>query len=241
MNYVLANEDALFNIDFKVNGAFVVPSEGRFFVTVRDSLGQKVFNSEIIMSTPKDQFSLRIESKYNTKLPEEVFAEYDIETVFNLEGQNHKVKTTYRVIDYIPYSADINSVRQYYGLGESELDEESFDLQEVVLSLVLELGTRFTDALKSNSLGKIRANRLITLVASEQLWTSLQLRAVESEGDSTAKYSRSISRINWESKLKYLQDEIFELKSDLSGVNPVAEVDYSPVALGNVTDPITGV
>lgn len=211
-----------------------VPEEGVEKVV---EVKQDTETGEII---PIDRINILIPKEYNTLEDGKLFKSQLVEINFFYDKKPYTIKKAYRITSFFYFSATPQDVRNYYGFNSGELPDEDIDLNEVYLQLVQKLGTTFTDCLKSDGVGNIRANRLIVLKGVVQVYPSARLRVNQEENDGSSKFTRYLNKIDWDSFLSDVQAEIEELEENLTGEEAVTYTDYTPFVVGSVTDAITG-
>lgn len=254
MDYVFKNEDLVLPVDIMVNGNFVYPDDNKYTYKIRSMDGTILYNSEdeelpptvpgqdteTGEIVPTDVINITIPKEYNQLDDDKLFKSQLVEVSFTFNKRPYTIKKPYRITEFFYFSASPQDVRNYYGLNSGELPDEDIDLNEVYLQLVQRLGSVFTDCLKADGVGNIRANRLITLRGVVQVFSSVKLRVNQEESDGSSKFLRYLNKIDWDSFLSDVMDEIEDLESNLTGEEETTSVDYTPLVLGTVVDAITG-
>lgn len=254
MWYVIANEDYTQCIDFKVNGNFVLPDNSLYSFKIRNTAGEVIYSKDnLTIGTspvandinthevlPVDCAMINIPAEFNTKEEGTQYESRILEVTFYVDGKPCVSKYNYRVIDYAFFEATPKDVREYYGLNEGELPDDAIDLINSYMLAWSTNGDKFIECLRAGGLASIRANRLITLYAAKDVYTSIRLRVNQEENDGSSKFIRYLNKIDWDKFLINLNSEITELELNLSGTEEFTRTEYSPFFLGAVTDAITG-
>jgi hypothetical protein len=267
MDYVFKDEDLTMPVDITVNGNFVYPDDNKYTYKIRSMDGTILFSSEeqeVVPEEPEDSVEpiepvsensqdtetgeiiptdriiIVIPKEYNTLEEGKLFKSQIVEVSFLYQKKPYTIKKAYRITSFFYFSASPQDVRNYYGLNNGELPDEDIDLNEIYLQLVQKHGNTFIDCLKSDGVGNIRANRLITLKGVVQVFPSVRLRVNQEENDGSSKFTRYLNKIDWDSFLDDVQAEIEELENNLTGEETITYTSYTPFVVGAVTDAITG-
>lgn len=251
MQYTYKDEDFVYAFDFKVNGDFVCPDEGKFSYKLRTMNGTILTQGEVELEADiyndgeeektvyPDSGCINIPAEYNT-LESEFFDSRIVEISYFHKGKPYSIRDSYRITDFYYFTASPKDVRDYFGLNAGELPDEDIDLNDVYFQLVKKHGDTFTDALSMGGVASIRANRLIVLKGVVQVFPSARLRVNQEENDGSSKFLRYLNKIDWDGLLAKALAEIEELENNLSGDETVSLTDYTPFYLGAVVDAITG-
>lgn len=250
--YVISGESALISIDLtNSDGDYIVPDDSVYSYKITDNKGNILQSEQDVTIESggsgednlvlKDQVIIQTDEETNTKEESSLFATRYVIVTFNSSGRPYRVKKTYKISDELYYTANKQEVRDVFGVSESELPDESIDLNTTYFEIVSSLGEVFTNAILAEDLSNFRANRLLVLKTALKLFNSLKLRLVESESSGTNKYLRNLKYANLEELKAAIEDEIAALEENLTGASTALTENYTPFHLGTQSpDPITG-
>ena len=236
MRNVLTGESFNLVVDFIEDGVFVSPDQGSVRYVLRDKSGQPISGHiNVVVPTTAGQTSavINIPGDVNTNSAE--FETRTIHITYLLGGRTLSQRFSYRVHNWLPYTATEAEVRAFTGLSATELPDQEIDLVSAYLHAKEDLPD-LNSFLQTGDLQAVRANRAIICHAVLALAHSFQMRALQSQGSETARASR-FANINWNQIAHQASSELGELNQKLS--NSLASSLPLFTLTGGI-DPITG-
>jgi len=230
-----ANEDVTLTIEFKVNGDYVIPTEAT--ATVRDAEGAPISGLEdISLAVGSTNAPLVIPAVHNMVTPGNSFETRFVTVGFVHNTRHWRISKSYRISPLLLMTTGPDDVRRELGLDGSELPDEDIDLTSAYLRLEDELGSIFTEALKSGNSKAISANRAISLRAALDIVDSLpfrvavKMKAEDSSIDRMKEFDVAMIRLRLGQRLSEMTDHLENF----------TDTGRTSFVVGTPTDAITG-
>lgn len=169
MNTFFAGESVTLQIPLMFRGEYVICDEDSLTWTLRGHDGTLLdsgdkegkFTSAILTFDSVHQTITReIENRF-------------VQLNFTSDGNPRSLYTSYRLINFVPMTVQVEDVRSYLGLTEEELEDHEVDLPGAYLSVK----TKVTDIDQRLLEDPLQANELIKFWAIRRLLPTLELRA----------------------------------------------------------------
>lgn len=225
-----ADQDATLNIDFIVDGEFVVPSSGSY--TLRSFDGSLLLTTPLVATTTSE--ILVIPAGYNglTGVYETRFVEIN----FIADGAAHRQTHSYTLSAFLPLTARPDQVRGVIGLDARELPDRDISIESAYFHLVESQVAAFQSAFLTTG-GRARAaNEAVVLQAAIDITSSLVLRTMITTRSEDSEVKRTLV-IDFDAITARLERRLASM------IDTAAETlagSYTLFELSNPTDAITG-
>lgn len=245
MQYAIADENNTIPVDLMVGDQYVSPDDLLYSYKIIDNKNN-ILDSEQDVSIPedatlKDRVLIATNPDVNKLEEDSVFGDRFIIVTFNYQNSPVRIRSQYRIIKDLFYKADVASVRNVFGINESELSDDEFDMNDIYIQAYMDLGEAFEEAILSTGKGNYRANRILTLRAALSIFSAIRLRIAESQSSGTNTFLRNLKNIDWDALKDDLENELADLENDILGESGDVVDNYTPFAFGSRTpDVITG-
>lgn len=230
-----AGEDVTLQIDYVVDGEFVVPSSA--IVTVRDNGGVPIGGlTAVSLAVDTTSATLTIPAAENNVAAENTFETRYVVVSFVHEGETYPQVYSYRIHPFVPLTTSPTDVRRELGLDRSELPDQDIDVLSAYLALRSDYGQPIEDALTAGNEKTLAVNKAVALKAALALVDSLPFRAAvkmkaeDSAVERMTEFDVSEIRIRLGQQLGRALDVI---RGVTTGGAPI-------ISLSNPTDAITG-
>lgn len=241
-----AFENKNFLITFMINDKDEYASltnDDRVSVSIYDLSGNIVngFEDENIEITDENRTLLEINvpAEINTIPENSLFTNRIVVLNYTLNGVQHSIRKTYRVIPFVSYVVDENDVRNLLGLPEMILEDSMIDVYGGYIKSK-ELVKNLDETLISGTIKSTLANRLIAINSALSLRTTIPLLTPKIETESVVSQTRYTFTLDDFNKLfDSLEGELDSLVSQITDENIMSFSDTMFV-VGNRTDEFTG-
>lgn len=162
---------------------------------------------------------------------------------YSINGAEKSKRIGYKVIPFIPYTCDEDSVRNLLGVSSTIIEDRMIDIYSAYLKCksLFEDGSVLDTSLKSYGVESVKANRAISICSALTFRNSLMLLTPKIETDSVVSQTRfTMTSEDFDKLFDNLKDELDELISDLEEENLVDEYGPDLFVVGNLTDTFTG-
>lgn len=217
MDSFLCKKNVVLTIDLIVGDNFVTPDEGS--IVTYSLLGND-------FSPMEDYTDIEVETQsYGTSISvvipkeaNEISSVYEIRTVILdvfVKGQQLTFKKQYRLSSIPAHIVSKDDVRKVFGLNDSDLPDDSIDIDSSYFSLLLdypEIETWF----KSGGSRSVKANRILALKTALTFSNGLSLLASASESDGQSKMSRFEKGMNFDKQVAISKGELDELLDEVT-------------------------
>ena len=242
---VISGSDFVLNIPLSYNSDSLIelnPTNDTVKYSVFDSSGNIVSNlSNVPLDLdPNNLSTISIPLSSQTNVIEEG-KDYNVrfvEVVYTQGNNLNRLRKSYRVIKFAPYTVNETEVRNLFGLDESVIPNDMID----VYSSYIEEKERvegFDELLNSFGVKSIKANRMILLRSALALESSLLLIVPRIETDSVVSQTRfTLTLDDFKKLLNDLREELYSLEEEISATGEfVPNVSF---VVGEVEDIFTG-
>lgn len=241
-----AFENKNFLITFMINDKDEYASltnDDRVSVSIYDLSGNIVngFEDENIEITDENRTLLEINvpAEINTIPENSSFTNRIVVLNYTLNGVQHSIRKTYRVIPFVSYVVDENDVRNLLGLPETILEDSMIDVYGGYIKSK-ELVKNLDETLISGTIKSTLANRIIAINSALSLRTTIPLLTPKIETESVVSQTRYTFTLDDFNKLfDSLEGELDNLVSQITDENIMSFSDTMFV-VGNRTDEFTG-
>ncbi len=191
----------------------------------------------------KSKVSFTIPAEANVLEEDDGFSNRIVLVNYSIGGVEKSKRIPYRIIPFVPYTCDKDSVRTILGVSSTILEDDMIDVYSGYLKCKSLFDDEYTldSALKSSGAFAVNANRAITICSALAFRSSLMLLTPKIETDSVVSQTRfTMSADDFAKLFDDLQDELDALVSELEEENLIN--DYAPdlFVVGNLTDTFTG-
>lgn len=162
---------------------------------------------------------------------------------YSIGGVEKSKRIGYKVIPFVPYTCDKDSVRNLLGVSSTVIEDDMIDIYSAYLKCksLFEDETVLDTSLKSYGIESVKANRAISICSALTFRSSLMLLTPKIESDSVVSQTRfTMSAEDFAKLFDDLQDELDELISDLEEENLVSGYAPELFVVGDLTDTFTG-
>lgn len=241
-----AFENKNFLITFMINDKDEYASltnDDRVSVSIYDLSGNIVngFEDENVEITDENRTLLEINvpAEINTIPENSSFTNRIVVLNYTLNGIQHSIRKTYRVIPFVSYVVDENDVRNLLGLPEMILEDSMIDVYGGYIKSK-ELVKNLDETLISGTIKSTLANRIIAINSALSLRTTIPLLTPKIETESVVSQTRYTFTLDDFNKLfDSLEGELDSLVSQITDENIMSFSDTMFV-VGNRTDEFTG-
>lgn len=241
----LAGADFIINIPIIENGdyASLEPTDVITY-SVYDIAGgivDDLQNIEVpVLENNKNLLKINVPAEANSISEGSAFDIRFVIINYTLQGINHTIRQSYRVIPLIPYSCTENDVRNVLGLPGTVLTDDMIDIYKGYLELTSK-SAKLDEKLRSTGIEHLKCDRAITLSTALQLKTTIPLLVPRLESDSIVSQTRYTFSLDDFMKL------FDEIEDELNGLlDEIDEEDisstYSPdmFVVGDINNIFTG-
>jgi hypothetical protein len=230
-----AGEDVNFQIEFLVDGEYVIPTSATG--TVHNDSGQQIASlKNVPLAVTTTTAILTIPAAENTVEGEANFENRYISLSFVSDGKTYTRTLYYQLAPFLPLTVTPDDARRELGLETSEAPDSDIDIRGAYILLREEYGVNIENALTGGTGKTLAVNQAVAVKAALELVGGLQFRAAvkmkaeDSAIERMAKFDVDIIRIRLGQRLSKF----------LSVVNGETEAGNSTLILSNPTDAITG-
>lgn len=198
---------------------------------------------EIAELPDKSKISFTIPADANVLDEDDGFSNRIVLVNYSIGGVEKSKRIPYRIIPFVPYTCDKDSVRTILGVPSTILEDDMIDVYSGYLKCKSLFDDEYTldSALKSSGVPAVNANRAVTICSALAFRNSLMLLTPKIESDSVVSQTRfTMSAEDFAKLFDDLQDELDELISDLEEENLVSGYAPDLFVVGNLTDTFTG-
>lgn len=234
--WCLAGKACSFYVEFKKDGEFVQPDPSSIKLTIRNNSGTPVsgYNEELQPDTLMTSLLFTIPEGVNaiTGTVENRFIRLD----YTSNGVPCVFIDSYRLCNFVPFTATPNDVRNILGARGLEIKDEEADLYEAYFQL-LRTNSTISAALIAGTDVSMYANRAIALKAALTLVPSMPSRALKEDTMHNASAIRAT--VDWVKMEQAIKDELGNALLNMeSATNP--GIQFSNIFIvSNPTDPVT--
>jgi hypothetical protein len=169
-----ADEDVAFQIDYVVDGEYVIPTAA--WATVRDNSGAVITGLDtVVLDVTSTSTIITIPAADNAVPSGAEFSSRYVVVVFNYGGAQYRREMSYRLRPFTTITVGPEDVRRELGLDISELPDRDIDVYAAYLALNVEYPLEA--ALLAGDVTTIAANRAIAVKAAIEITWSLPFRA----------------------------------------------------------------
>lgn len=230
-----AGEDVTLSVDYIVDGAYVIPESAQ--ASVRDNSGALIVGMvDVPLAVDSTTTELSIPGQHNIIDPNKDFERRYISLSFLHEGKRYQKVMQYELQEFLPISADAQSVRRTLGLDPLELPDADVNIRAAYLNLVETYGDPIVEALTTGDVKTIAVNKAITLSAAMELLNSLpfrvaiKMKAEDSSVERMSDFDIGKMRIQLGQEMSYALDLVLDTSTGGSAI----------LVLTSPTDAITG-
>lgn len=238
MNTYTANRDLTLAFDFKIGGEYVMADAGSLRLTIRDAMGVPfpAYDNKVLPDATINTIYVLIPASENALDPSKDFEPRFAELTFLSGGAPGSVKTTYRLIPFLPLQVTEGSVREALGVSYGELPDYSVDLFQSYMRLKDSPG--FVTALTSGTVVAVYANQVLLYTEALRLAPSLRARILKQEEKDNALYTRFL--MDFDQLKDDLQAALREAEALLDAeLGQSASVAVTGFIVSLPTDPVT--
>jgi hypothetical protein len=241
--WATAGEEVTLNLNFKLDGQFVIPDAGSLKVTIRDNSGAVLpdWNKASVESEGKTQQLLTLPSAL-TFVPSssDMEARY-LSIEWTVLGTHCTMSEVVKLVPFIPIQANPNMVRNLLGATDEEIPDSDIDIYEAYFKLLSKYPEYLPLGLRSaRASACYPANRAVALTAALIQVPALGAKLSQSETHET--YSLVRMKVNMEELKKELTTLLASAVSDMleALTGSTSEVNPTLLSLSTPTDVITG-
>lgn len=204
-------------IDIKIGNDFAIPDAGTLALTIRDDAGVPLagFDAKPLPDTALNFVAVEVPAASNTLAAGKDLGLRYAELRFKTAGKSGMVKTTYRLIRFMPVSSGAEEVRQALGISYEELPDSDIDVFQSYLPRVS--NAKFLAALTSGTVATLYANRILVYSEALRIAPSLRARILKQEEKDNALYTRFL--MDFDALLAQLQGALDEAENALDTIN----------------------
>ena len=158
---------------------------------------------------------------------------------YNLNGVQHSIRKTYRVVPFIPYMTNEHDVRSLLGLPDTILEDSMIDVYVGYLKSKA-IVSNLDEILTSGTIKSTLANRMIAIKTALSLRTSIPLLTPKIETESVVSQTRYTFSLDDFNKLfDALEEELDNITAEIIEEDVLSYTDTMFV-VGSRTDEFTG-
>lgn len=190
MIYKVKGEDAIFTIDFKVDGEFAIPDVNSVWVSVRDNtlINYPAYNHQLIIGITTSSYELVVDSIVQASSDVQSLRFVTVE--YKVAGKTYLNRFSYSVIDFLPYTITEEDVRNVFGAEYREIPDSVFDIPFQYFKLNRDYGVSFKDAYL-DSVAYAHANNALKYASALAVVISTPQRILKRERTSdTSEFER---------------------------------------------------
>lgn len=242
MIYKVKGANAIFTIDFKVDGEFVIPELDSVYLTVRDSslISYPSYNNQPLPGITTSSYQLSVDSIVQTT-SEETTLRF-VQLKFTSNGVVHSQNFSYTVTDFLPITVSAEDVRNIFGAEYREIPDDSFDIPFQYFRLNRKYGALFKSAYL-DAVGSQHANRVLAYACALSLIISAPTRILKRErtSDSSEFERQRVDFTALEAKITSMmsQEVVLTLEAMGSTESVSASQEHSLFVLTSPVDVIT--
>ena len=154
----------------------LVPEAGSVFYSILDQTGAATTVTARPVTTDVTTHTLRLElpAEVNTIAEGRLFEKRVVLVTFRWAGSTRQIETFYRVLPRLAHTVTPDDVRNYLGISEHEISDESIDLPAAYFYVEADFKpVSLATVLTSGTVAEIAANTCITLQASSTVPLSI--------------------------------------------------------------------